>query len=151
MNKPRFLLLVGLACIVAVLPLGANQAFGNAGPKGVTWYANSPSGIGPTGSDSGTPLSKFVDSLPGVSADGGVTGANNLGQYIPLAVADTTTYPGCDYYTLGIVEHREQVHTNLPAPGTKFRSYVDLGTGSTPGPHYGRRTPESRKFKSQSH
>ncbi len=78
---------------------------------------------------------KFVDSLPGLSADGGVTGANNLGQYIPVAVADTTTYPGCDYYQIGIADYTKQVHTDLPK-ATKFRGYVDLGTGSTPAPQY---------------
>lgn len=118
--------------MVAVLPWGGDLAFGNAGPKGVTWYANSPSGIGPTGSDSGTPLSKFVDSLPGI----GPSNANNLGQYIPVATPDTTTYPGSDYYRIGVVEFTEKVHTNLPK-ATKFRGYVDLGTGSPPEPHYG--------------
>ena len=83
MRKPIFLLLVGLALMVAGLPWGGNQAFGNAGPAGVTFYANSPSG-----GTTGTALRKFVNSLPGLSADGGVTGANNLGQYIPIAVAD---------------------------------------------------------------
>ena len=36
------------------------------------------------------PLRKFVDALPGLTA----AGANNLGQYIPVAIPDTTTYPG---------------------------------------------------------
>ena len=35
-------------------------------------------------------LRKFVDALPGV----GAAAANDLGQYIPVAVPDTTTYPG---------------------------------------------------------
>ena len=130
MRKPIFLLLMGLALMVAVLPWGGNLAFGNAGPAGVTFYANSPSG-----GSTGTALSKFVDSLPGLSADGGVTGANNLGQYIPVAVADTTTYPGSDYYQIGIVDYTKKMHTNLPK-ATKLRGYVDLGTGSTPAPHY---------------
>ncbi len=101
MKKPRFLLLMGLALMVAALPWGANLAFGNTGPKGVTWYANSPSGISPptaanpAGSNTGTALRKFVDSLPGLSADGGVTGRNNLGQYIPLAHATgNPLFPG---------------------------------------------------------
>jgi FtsP/CotA-like multicopper oxidase with cupredoxin domain len=121
--------MAGLALMVAVLPWGGNLAFGNTGPAGVTFYANSPSG-----GTSGTALSKFVDSLPGLSADGGLTGANNLGQYIPIAVADTVTFPGCDYYRLGIVDYTKQLHTNLPKP-TKLRGYVDLGAG-TPTPQY---------------
>ncbi|MCG2770844.1 MAG: multicopper oxidase domain-containing protein [Desulfobacterales bacterium] len=125
MRRPIFLLM-GLALMVAVLPWGGNLAFGNTGPAGVTFYANSPSG-----GSTGTALSKFVDSLPGLSP----AGVNNLGQYIPVAVADTTTYPGCDYYQIGIVDYTKTVHSNLPKP-TKFRGYVDLGTGSTPTPQY---------------
>ena len=41
-------------------------------------------------------LKKFVDTLPGLGADK----ANDLGQYIPVAVPDTTTYPGTDYYEI---------------------------------------------------
>ncbi|MDD5642973.1 MAG: multicopper oxidase domain-containing protein, partial [Syntrophales bacterium] len=78
---------------------------------------------------------KFIDSLPGLSADGGVTGTNNLGQYIPIAVKDTTTYPGSDYYRIGIVDYTKKVHTNLPK-ATKFRGYVDLATGAAPDPQY---------------
>jgi hypothetical protein len=44
---------------------------------------------------------KFVDSLPGL----GAANANNLGQYIPVGVPDTTTYPGSDYYDLGISQY----------------------------------------------
>jgi hypothetical protein len=41
-------------------------------------------------------IRKFVDTLPGLNA----AGANNLGQYIPVAIPDTTTYttPPSDYY-----------------------------------------------------
>src|SRR3990170_5825569 len=41
-----------------------------------------------TGAVSGG-IRKFIDSLPGL----GPAGANNLGQYISVAVPDTTTYP----------------------------------------------------------
>ncbi|MEW6660490.1 MAG: multicopper oxidase domain-containing protein [Thermodesulfobacteriota bacterium] len=135
MRKPRFLLVMGLALMVAVLPWGGNPAFANTGPAGATFYANSPSGISPLGSNTGTALRKFVDSLPGLSADGGVTGANNLGQYIPIAVKDTTTYPGSDYYQLGITGYTKKVHTDLPK-ASQFRGYVDLGTGAAADPQY---------------
>lgn len=134
MDERKFLRLIGvagLALMVAVLPWGGNLAFGNTGPAGVTFYANSPSGISPLGSDTGTPLRKFVDSLPGLTP----AGANNLGQYIPVAVPDKTTFLGSDYYQIGIVEYTEKVHTDLPK-ATKFRGYVDLGTGAPPAPHY---------------
>jgi FtsP/CotA-like multicopper oxidase with cupredoxin domain len=122
----RFAGLVGLAVLVAALPWGINQAFGNAGPAGVTFYANSMSG-----GASGTVFSKFIDSLPGL----GPANANTRGQYIPLAVADTTTFPGCDYYRLGIMDFTQRLHRNSPK-ATKLRGYVDLGTGAPPSPHY---------------
>ena len=56
---------------------------------------------------------------------------NNLGQYIPVAVADTTTYPGSDYYEIALVEYEEKMHTDLPA--TRLRGYVQLATGVVPG------------------
>jgi FtsP/CotA-like multicopper oxidase with cupredoxin domain len=112
-------MLIGLALLVVSLPWGANLAYGNTGPAGMNFYANSPQG-----GASGTALRKFVDSLPGV----GAANANNLGQYIPLATPDTTTYPGSDYYQLGIVQYTEKVHTDLPK-ATKFRGYRDLGGG----------------------
>jgi FtsP/CotA-like multicopper oxidase with cupredoxin domain len=81
-------------------------------------------------------LHKFIDSLPGL----GLSNANNLGQYIPIAVPDTTTYPGdantpaADYYQIGVKEYREQMHTDMPN-GTKLRGYLDLNSGVTT-PHY---------------
>jgi FtsP/CotA-like multicopper oxidase with cupredoxin domain len=75
-------------------------------------------------------IRKFVDTLPGVP---GFTffGANNLGQYIPLAVPDTTTYPGSDYYEIAVVQYREQMHSDLPP--TLLRGYVQLSTTVVPG------------------
>ena len=55
-----------------------------------------------------TTIKKFVDSLPGLNT------ANNLQQQLPLATADTTTFPGSDYYEIALVEYVEQMHTNLP-------------------------------------
>ena len=73
-------------------------------------YANSPN------------LTKFVDSLPGL----GAAGANNLGNYIPVAVADTTAYPGSDYYEIALVDYTQQLHTELGP--TKLRGYVQVET-----------------------
>ena len=56
-------------------------------------------------------MRKFVDTLPGLNA----AGANNLGQYIPVGVPDTTTYPGSDYYEIAVVQYEEQMHSDLPA------------------------------------
>jgi len=83
-------------------------------------YANSPfptiTGSGPTGG-----IRKFVDTLPGL----GPQNANDLGQYIPIAVKDTTTYPGSDYYQLAVVDYTAQMHSDLPAT-TRLRGYADL-------------------------
>ena len=72
-------------------------------------------------------IRKFVDGLPGL----GPTGGNNLGQYIPVAVSDTTTYPSSDYYEIAIVQYREKMHSDLPA--TLLRGYVQLSTDVVPG------------------
>ncbi len=67
-------------------------------------------------------IRKFVDSLPGL----GSTNANNLGQYISVAVPDQTTYPGSDYYEIGLVQYRQKLSSDLPA--TLLRGYVQLET-----------------------
>lgn len=75
-------------------------------------------------------IRKFVDSMAGVGAGG----INNLGQYIPTAVADQTTYTGSDYYEIALVEYEEQMHTDLPP--TRLRGYVQLETGVVSGGHF---------------
>lgn len=72
-------------------------------------------------------IRKFVDTLPGLGAGS----ANNLGQYIPVAVADTITYPGSDYYEIAVVQYEQQLHSDLPP--TLLRGYVQLSTGVVPG------------------
>jgi FtsP/CotA-like multicopper oxidase with cupredoxin domain len=74
-------------------------------------------------------IRKFVDTLPGLTP----AGANNLGQYIPVAVADTTTFPGTDSYVIAVVQHRERMSSSLPAAGTLLREYVQLSTDVVPG------------------
>jgi FtsP/CotA-like multicopper oxidase with cupredoxin domain len=72
-------------------------------------------------------IRKFIDSLPGL----GPSAANNLGQYIPVAVPDTNTYPGCDYYEIGLVQFTEKMHTDINA--STLRGYVQLSTSTVPG------------------
>jgi hypothetical protein len=84
---------------------------------------------GGSGYVTGTGIQKFVNGLPGL----GPAGANNLGQYIPVAVPDTTTYPGSDYYEIGLVQYREKMHRDLPP--TLLRGYVQLSTSVVPGAH----------------
>ncbi len=82
------------------------------------------------------PLRKFVDTL----APLGCTTPNNLGQCIPVAVPDTTTYPGSDYYEIELVQYRERMHSDFPAldnadkmlatsGGTKLRGYRQVNGG----------------------
>ena len=52
------------------------------------------------------PLRKFVDKLPGL----GFENRNNLGQYIPVAIPDTTTYSGSDYYEIELGQYTEKMH-----------------------------------------
>ncbi len=51
---------------------------------------------------------------------------NNPGQYIPVAVADTTMYPGSDYYEIELGEYTEKLHRNLNP--TKLRGYRQVNT-----------------------
>lgn len=79
-------------------------------------------------------IRKFVDSLPGV----GASNASTLdGHYIPLAVPDTTSYPGSDYYEIELREYEHRFHSDLPA--TKLRGYVQVkdGVDVTPISYFG--------------
>jgi FtsP/CotA-like multicopper oxidase with cupredoxin domain len=71
-------------------------------------------------------LRKFVDSLPGL----GAANANNLGQYIPIANPDTTSYPGSDYYEIGLKLYNKRMHTDLPTAGTALRGYYQKNAGT---------------------
>jgi hypothetical protein len=72
-------------------------------------------------------IRKFVDGLPGL----GSANANNLGQYVSVAVPDQVTYSGSDYYEIALVEFQEQMHSDLPP--TTHRGYVQLSTTVVPG------------------
>jgi FtsP/CotA-like multicopper oxidase with cupredoxin domain len=74
-------------------------------------------------------IKKFVDSLPGL----GPAGASTLGQYMVIASPDNSTYPGCDYYEIGLVQYTEKMHTDLPA--TLLEGYVQISTPVVPGLH----------------
>jgi hypothetical protein len=89
-------------------------------------------------------IRKFVDTLPGLTS----AGINNLGQYIPLAVADTASFPGADYYEIAVVEYEEKMHSDLPPTKLRgtcswkrrmFRAFITLYRG-----HRRRRTSLSR-------
>ena len=70
----------------------------------------------------GTGIRKFVDTLAPLGLPG--VAANNLGGLIPMAVPDTTTFPGSDYYELSESEYQHQFHSDLPS--TTLRGYKQL-------------------------
>jgi len=59
-------------------------------------------------------LRKFVTTLPGL----GTAGANNIGQYVPLATKTTATFAGLstDVYNLAVAQFAETMHPDLPGP-----------------------------------
>ncbi len=113
-----------IAPLATMNPLGKPDYFGNGN------YANSPLPQLSTSNTlvAGTGMRKFVDTLPGLcgvtSANG--NGTNNLGQCLPIAVPDTTTFPGSDYYEIALVQYTEQLHSDLPP--TLIRGYVQVET-----------------------
>ena len=144
MNGRNLLTGMALSLAAAVLVCAFGQERASAAPTLITGsngyyipdymttpnWANSP------------PLRKFVDGLPGLNT------ANNLGQMLPVAEPDTTTYPGSDYYEIELVQFREQMHSDFPAVvgnkmtatsgGTLLRGYRQTNT-SNPNllaPHY---------------
>jgi FtsP/CotA-like multicopper oxidase with cupredoxin domain len=122
MRRQKMLFIIGLVMAIAVLAWGAAPGWAVTTMPTDTWgvpdyfttpnWANSP------------PLRKFVDGLPGL----GSTAANNLGQYMPVANPDTTTYPGSDYYEIGLKEYSEKMHSDLPP--TKLRGYYQINNGT---------------------
>lgn len=128
--------LASLTAVLAILLLGVVPAAAMTGTAPYYFshpnYANSPLPMVDmdTGAVSGG-IRKFVNTLPGLGAEN----ANNLGQYIPVAVPDTTTYPDADYYEIELVEYTEKMHTDLPP--TKLRGYRQANlTGGPAPPHY---------------
>ncbi len=58
------------------------------------------------------PLAKFVDSLPAFGAE------------IPILTPDKTRYPGVDYYEIVAGTFRQQLHSGLPAGGSRLYGYA---------------------------
>ncbi len=86
-------------------------------------------------------MRKFVDTLPLLNK------ANDLGNALPVAVPDTTTFPGSDYYEISLVQYRQQLHKDLPpvvgtypnqTGGTLLRGYVQTNgpLGANQLPYY---------------
>ncbi len=78
-------------------------------------------------SQSPTNLRKFVQALPGL----GPSGRNEYGMYIPVAVPDTTTFPGSDYYKIDAGQYTEKLHPDLPK-ATSLWGYADGTNAASP-------------------
>jgi FtsP/CotA-like multicopper oxidase with cupredoxin domain len=72
-----------------------------------------------------TNIRKFVVNLPGL----GPSGANQIGQYLPLATKTTQMFDGLntDVYSLGVAQFGEKMHPDLPS-ATLFWGYYDMVT-----------------------
>ena len=72
-----------------------------------------------------TNIRKFVTNLPGL----GPAGANQIGQYLPLATKSTASFAGraTDMYSLGVAQFGELMHPDLQRD-TLFWGYYDLAT-----------------------
>jgi FtsP/CotA-like multicopper oxidase with cupredoxin domain len=122
--------------LLAVQPLGPMQGGtpNYFGPEPNWAYSVQPTVDVGTGAVTGG-IPKFVDSLPGLyfaNADPVIDAANlaaadnNLGQYIPVAVPDTQTYTGSDYYEIALVQYTEKLSSSLNP--TTLRGYVQIET-----------------------
>lgn len=114
MNRRNFLRIMGMAGVAAALPWKFNLRKFRFQAARAYAFAQSPI------------LTKFVDSLPGLT----LAGANNLGQYLTVMTPNDpgNLYPGSDYYQVVASPFTQQVHTSLPA--TTFWGYAqDGGTG----------------------
>lgn len=117
----------GAAATVTVDPAsGAITAItGTSG--GVGYVAPVVSIVDPLGTGAGAMI------LAKLSATG-VTGGirkfvpTDLLPNLPIAVPDTTTFPGSDYYEIALVQYTQQMHADLSP--TVLRGYVQVPSGS---------------------
>jgi len=97
------------------LVTGAGFAlYGGLASKRAWAFAQSPTGI-----------RKFVTALPGL----GPSGANSIGQYLPLATKTSQNFAGklTDVYNIGVKPFGEKMHPDLPG-SAHFWGYYDLAT-----------------------
>ncbi|MCI4064865.1 hypothetical protein MRQ36_20755 [Micromonospora sp. R77] len=95
----------------------------------------------------GTGIRKFVDPLPLPDGPGAAaipvgdgSGERAGGARLPVAVPDTISWPGCDYYEIGLQEYAQRLHRDLPA--TRLRGYRQLNLGTDPTGHNTVRPPD---------
>ena len=79
-------------------------------------------------------IHKFADDLPRLCVNSS-TATTTLGQCIPVATPDVTTYPGADFYAIELTEYERKLHSDLPA--TPLRGYRMDPTGTQPQTYSG--------------
>jgi FtsP/CotA-like multicopper oxidase with cupredoxin domain len=122
MERRRSLMIIGL--LAATASFVGGMATGWAAP--VTGPGDTPDYFETPNWAFSPPLTKFVDSLPNLwdPKGGGVAPA----KCIAIAVPDSTTYPGCDYYEIELRQYAETMHSELPP--TTLRGYVQVNLGT---------------------
>jgi hypothetical protein len=125
MNRWRFLIFICLVLAAVALSWGIDQRGAqalNIGPNGyyIPDYFNTPNWA------NSPPLAKFVDPLPGLYISGVSPIPAPGTQYIPVAVPNTTIYPGSDYYEIELGQYTQQMHSGLPP--TTLRGYRQTNT-----------------------
>jgi FtsP/CotA-like multicopper oxidase with cupredoxin domain len=121
MNKRKFLIFMCLALTMVALSWGIDQRAAKAlDVDPVNGYYVPDYFLTPNWANS-PPLQKFVDPMPGLYISG-VTPAPPAGtQFIPVAMPNTTAFPGSDYYEIELGEYSQKMHSTLPA--TTLRGY----------------------------
>ncbi|MGA2229247.1 MAG: twin-arginine translocation signal domain-containing protein [Syntrophobacteraceae bacterium] len=118
MNRRKFLKMAGLAGIGASAATATPWKFDRKAWRFMSArafpFAQSP-----------TNIRKFVTALPGL----GPSGANSIGQYIPLATKHSLSFAGkqTDLYDIVATKFSEKMHPDLPGK-TDFFGYTDLFT-----------------------
>jgi spore coat protein A, manganese oxidase len=107
------------AGVTAAMPWACSS--GGSGPIAVSGSTATGAGTGSAASS----IRKFVISLPGV----GPAGANQIGQYLPLATKSQQIFAGMttDVYNLAVGQFSQRLHPDLPK-ATVLRGYYDLTT-----------------------
>jgi FtsP/CotA-like multicopper oxidase with cupredoxin domain len=130
MKTKKLLILLCLMTVAVALSWGTDQAGAQVQPPvGAAGFNPNVDYTKPNFAYSPS-IRKFVDSLPGLGAPGctlgnplgtGTCNENNLGNYIPIAVPDTTTFADAQYYVIGATQYTQKLHSDLPA--TTLRGY----------------------------
>src|SRR5512138_3168837 len=126
----------GLPCIADsdCKPVDGVPGSGYVPPTAVGFWLV-PEGETCTGPVQSGGIRKFVDQLPGLCGvsrpETDAAGKNDLGQCLPLATADTTTFPGADYYEIGVKDYEMRFHADLPVT-KKVRGYYQKNASGDP-------------------